>query len=41
MEDVPQEAKAVLTFHFVDTLQDVLKLALVEEAVAERELVGV
>ncbi|MBI5600736.1 MAG: endopeptidase La [Gemmatimonadetes bacterium] len=41
MEDVPEEAKAVLTFHFVDTLQDVLKLALVEEVVAERELVGV
>lgn len=41
MEDVPEEAKAVLTFHFVDTLQDVLKLALVEEAVSERELVGV
>ncbi len=41
MEDVPEEAKALLTFHFVDTLQDVLKLALVEEAVAERELVGV
>ena len=41
MEDVPEEAKTVLTFHFVDTLQDVLKLALVEEAVAERELVGV
>ncbi len=41
MEDVPEEAKAVLTFHFVDTLQDVLKLALVEEAVTERELVGV
>lgn len=41
MEDVPEEAKSVLTFHFVETLQDVLKLALVEEAVAERELVGV
>ncbi|MFA6164972.1 MAG: endopeptidase La [Gemmatimonadaceae bacterium] len=41
MEDVPEEARSVLTFHFVDTLQDVLKLALVEEAVAERELVGV
>ncbi len=41
MEDVPEEAKAVLTFHFVDTLQDVLRLALVEEVVAERELVGV
>jgi ATP-dependent Lon protease len=41
MEDVPEEAKSVLTFHFVDTLQDVLKLALVEEAVTERELVGV
>ncbi|MHB0963692.1 MAG: endopeptidase La [Gemmatimonadaceae bacterium] len=41
MEDVPEEAKAVLTFHFVDSLQDVLKLALVEEIVAERELVGV
>ncbi len=41
MEDVPEEAKAVLTFHFVDTLEDVLKLALVEEAVTERELAGV
>ena len=44
MEDVPDEAKKVLTFHFVDTLQDVLKLALVREgepAESEHELVGV
>ena len=44
MEDVPAEAQAVLTFHFVETLQEVLKLALVEEvdpAVREGELVGV
>ena len=39
-----EEAKAVLTFHFVETLQDVLKLALVEEgepAPRVGELVGV
>jgi ATP-dependent Lon protease len=44
MEDVPEEAKGALTFHFVDTLQDVLKLALVAEpdpAEREGELVGV
>ncbi len=43
MEDVPEEATRTLTFHFVETLQDVLKLALVEEPdVVEREeeLVG-
>ena len=31
MEDVPEEAQAQLTFHFVETLQEALKLALVEE----------
>ncbi len=31
MEDVPEEAKAALTFHFVETLQEALQLALVEE----------
>ena len=44
LEDVPEEAKNVLTFHFVDTLQEVLKLALVEEAepaTKERELISV
>jgi ATP-dependent Lon protease len=43
LEDVPEEAQKVLTFHFVDTLQEVLKLALVEEVeTAEKEeLVGV
>jgi ATP-dependent Lon protease len=44
MEDVPEEATRLLTFHFVETLQDVLKLALVAEpdpADREGELVGV
>jgi ATP-dependent Lon protease len=44
MEDVPEEARASLTFHFVETLQDVLQLALVKEtetANKEGELVGV
>ncbi|MCX5760618.1 MAG: endopeptidase La, partial [Gemmatimonadetes bacterium] len=43
MEDVPEEATRTMTFHFVETLQDVLKLALMEEPdVVEREeeLVG-
>jgi len=31
LEDVPEEARNVLTFHFVETLQEVLKLALVTE----------
>ncbi len=37
MEDVPEEARALLTFHFVETLQDVLKLALVKEPAAEEQ----
>ena len=44
LEDVPEEATRLLTFHFVETLQDVLKLALVTEpdaAEREGELVGV
>jgi len=31
LEDVPEEAKALLTFHTAETLEDVLKLALVTE----------
>jgi ATP-dependent Lon protease len=31
LEDVPEEAKAKLKFHFADTLEDVLRLALVPE----------
>jgi len=38
MEDVPDEAKAQLTFHFVETLQEALKLALVEETEPSEEL---
>jgi ATP-dependent Lon protease len=41
LEDVPDEAKAQLTFHFVETLQEALKLALVEETEPAEELVGV
>ncbi|MBM3906525.1 MAG: endopeptidase La [Gemmatimonadetes bacterium] len=44
MEDVPEEARSALTFHFVETLEDVLKLALVgepAEAVAKEEFAGV
>ena len=44
MEDVPEEATSQLTFHFVETLQDVLKLALVTEpepADRKGKLVGV
>jgi len=33
LEDVPEEAKAQLTFHTAETLEDVLKLALVSEPV--------
>jgi ATP-dependent Lon protease len=36
LEDVPEEAKQKLTFHGVDTLEEVLKLALVEEATAKK-----
>ena len=35
LEDVPDEAKAKLTFHFASTLEDVLRLALVPEKGAE------
>ena len=43
MEDVPEEARNALTFHFVESLEDVLNLALVaqEEPVAREELLGV
>jgi ATP-dependent Lon protease len=45
LEDVPQDVKDTLTFHPVETLQEVLKIALVgggvHEAVEEPELVGV
>ena len=36
VEDVPDEAKGQLNFHFVETLEDVLKLALLPEPGAER-----
>ena len=35
LEDVPEEARAKLSFHFAETLEDVLKLALVPEPVVE------
>jgi ATP-dependent Lon protease len=36
LEDVPEEARARLTFHAVDTLEDVLKLALVDDSAAKK-----
>jgi ATP-dependent Lon protease len=36
LEDVPDEARTKLTFHGVETLEDVLKLALVDEATAKK-----
>ena len=43
LEDVPEEVRRQLTFHCVETLRDVLKIALVQAPVAEdvEELVGV
>jgi ATP-dependent Lon protease len=43
LEDVPQEVRDVLSFHPVETLEEVFKLALVDspQAVAERVLAGV
>jgi ATP-dependent Lon protease len=41
LEDVPEEAKALLTFHFVSNLEEALKLALVEQKDPVEELVGV
>jgi len=38
LDDVPEEAKALLTFHTAETLEDVLKLALVEETASETKL---
>ena len=35
IEDVPEEARAQLSFHSAETLEDVLKLALVADPVAE------
>lgn len=35
VEDVPEEARGKLRFHFVETLEDVLKLALVPEPTGE------
>ena len=32
LEDVPEEARAKLKFHFAETLEDVLRLALVPES---------
>jgi ATP-dependent Lon protease len=36
LEDVPEETRNALRFHFVDTLDEVLKIALVEPAQAEQ-----
>ena len=36
LEDVPDEAKQKLAFHSVDTLEDVLKLALVDDSAAKQ-----
>jgi ATP-dependent Lon protease len=36
LEDVPEEAKNKLNFHSVETLEEVLKLALVEESAAKK-----
>jgi ATP-dependent Lon protease len=38
LEDVPEEAKQQLTFHLAETLEDVLKLALVPETESEPHL---
>ena len=38
LEDVPEEAKAKLKFHFAETLEDVLRLALVPEPKSSVEL---
>jgi ATP-dependent Lon protease len=38
LEDVPEEAKAKLKFHFAETLEDVLRLALVPESKPSVEL---
>ena len=38
LEDVPEEAKKQLTFHLAETLEDVLKLALVPESETEPQL---
>ena len=38
LEDVPDEAKKQLTFHLAETLEDVLKLALVPESETEPQL---
>jgi ATP-dependent Lon protease len=36
LEDVPDEAKQKLAFHSVDTLEDVLKLALVDDSASKQ-----
>ncbi len=41
LEDVPDEVRAQLTFHPVETLHDVLAIALVDAPAAVEELVGV
>jgi ATP-dependent Lon protease len=43
LDDVPDEVRQQLTFHCVETLRDVLKIALVQTTVAQavEELVGV
>ena len=41
LEDVPEEVRKQLTFHCVETLRDVLRIALVQAPVEVEELVGV
>ncbi|MET0286593.1 MAG: endopeptidase La [Polyangiales bacterium] len=41
LEDVPEETRNALRFHFVDTLDEVLKIALVEPAQAEQQPLSV
>jgi ATP-dependent Lon protease len=41
LEDVPDEAKAMLTFHRAETLEDVLKLALMPEVADEKAQLAV
>jgi ATP-dependent Lon protease len=40
LEDVPEEVRKQLTFHCVETLRDVLKIAVVESPVEAEPVVG-
>ena len=41
LDDVPDEAKQKLTFHSVESLEEVLKLALVDEVAAAQKKIQV